>query len=418
VSGVKAVLQAPNAAASLAVKAVERRKVRIDVSSGSSAASASVLIELPRSWPGEDIHVTDLSGEPVAVQRDGIRWHRLVIPAPPGRSSYFVQASRPAKDTARRSAEQERAAQEPTTGLTATLCKWCGGKRSALCIRFDDSHPTHISRAIPILREYGLRATFMINPGRPAYQKHRPAWEACAQRGDQEFGNHTMQHRGAASDEEADRQIGAASEYIWSIFPGRSKLLAVNLGGGTKWRVAGPLRHYLDRYHLFHAIGSLGMDDGYGKRVAAFRQHLERNIQRGGWCKAHFHYIGDGLSTSEANFRAAMDVVKEHEAQVWVAGLADAFKYLTERGTTKLSLKLVSPRQVALHVSCGTDPTLYDHPLTVEITLPSAWESSTVVVKRAASDAVIHQSAPVEGRGAVRLDVPPIAASYTIERAN
>ena len=211
VNGVKASLQAAGAAATLAVKAIARHKVRIDVSSERTADPLPILVELPESgrkyWPGEDVHVVDASNRPVAVERDGIRWHRLVIRAPSGRSSYFVQATRPrlGKTAPRRSSERERAAREPTTGLAARLCQWHDGKRTALCTRFDDSHPTHVSKAIPILREYGFRATFMINPGRSAYQKHRAAWEAGAKQGDQEFGNHTMQHRGAASAVEADR---------------------------------------------------------------------------------------------------------------------------------------------------------------------------------------------------------------------
>ena len=36
------------------------------------------------------------------------------------------------------------------------ICRWYGGKKAALSLRFDDSHPTHVTVAIPMLDEYGL----------------------------------------------------------------------------------------------------------------------------------------------------------------------------------------------------------------------------------------------------------------------
>ena len=129
-----------------------------------------------------------------------------------------------------------------------------------------------------------------------------------------------------------EREVGQASEAIWQLFPDNSKLLALNLGGGTKWETTRTLRYYLDKYHLFDASsGSLGMDDVYGNRVSVFRQQLERNIETQGWYRVHFHYIGEGLSSSEGNFRAVLDITKEHESKLWIAGMADIFKYQEER---------------------------------------------------------------------------------------
>ena len=78
--------------------------------------------------------------------------------------------------------------------------------------------------------------------------------------GDMELANHSAHHRGAKGDEDMDREIGTATEAIWKLTPGRSKLMALNLGGGTRWETTRTLRHYLDKYHQFDASsGSLGM---------------------------------------------------------------------------------------------------------------------------------------------------------------
>jgi hypothetical protein len=308
--------------------------------------------------------------------------------------------------------------------LSAAICNWRDGRRAALSIRFDDSHPTHLSTAIPILDEYGFRGTFMVNPGehppnsrrRSAFHTQRSEWETVAKTGSHEFANHTLHHQGAENDEEMESQVGEASKAIWRLFPDRSKLLALNLGGGTYWTTTKTLRYYLDKYHLFDVSGSLGMDDVYGNRVAAFRQHLERHLESAGWCRVHYHDIGQGHAASEANFRAALDVAREHEAELWIAGMAEIHKYQTERNQAKLAIANQGPRRVTLELSCSTDPELYDQPLTIEIALPDNWSPEEVAVKPAEAG-IVPTPITRSSNAVIRFDVPPITARYTIERA-
>jgi hypothetical protein len=373
----------------------------------------------PDAWPAEDVQVFDAKGQPIVMRRDGIRWHHVEFSVPPVRSSYSVRLSDQAVANLGQAmpSERERTASDDTTGLTATICRWFDGRRAALSMRFDDSHPSHLSKAMPILREYGFRATFMINPGRAEYQERKEQWEDCAKLDDHEFGNHTLRHRGATTDEEMEREIGDAAQYIWSLFPHRSRLLALNLGGGTVWVTTKPFRYYLDKYYLFNVSGSLGMDDLYGNRVAAFDRHLTRHIERGLWCRAHFHAIGDGLSTSEEHFRAAMELVKRHESDLWVAGLADVYKYQQERRAARLSVDPVSSSKAAIQLSCGTDPGLYDQPLTIEVSLAPSWLPDQVMVTKGdGSAAVPARTAQTSGKQLIRFDVAPTDGVYFVER--
>ena len=41
---------------------------------------------------------------------------------------------------------------------------WPDNCRGAISLTFDDGHPTHLEKALPILAEYDLRATFYLNP--------------------------------------------------------------------------------------------------------------------------------------------------------------------------------------------------------------------------------------------------------------
>ena len=41
-----------------------------------------------------------------------------------------------------------------------------------------------------------------------------------------------------------EAEIGDAARAIWAMTPGKSKLMALNLGGGTLWETTRTLRHY------------------------------------------------------------------------------------------------------------------------------------------------------------------------------
>lgn len=420
VDGVRVKFVDYQGSATFTVQAIGKRSLRIDVDPRSEHRLLTLAVELPSSaqttWAA-DVEVVDLTGRPLPARHLGIEWHRFTfsVPAKPG--TYLVRAVEPPGGLPPVFPEREREATEPTTGLTAAIAKWYCGRKAALSIRFDDSHPSHLSTVIPILREYGFRGTFMICPGGSDFEDHRAEWEAVAQQGDQEFANHTAHHRGAVGDEDMEVEIGEAAKAIWKLFPSKSKLMALNLGGGTTWETTKTLRYYLDKYCLFDAShGSLGMDDVYGNRASAFRQHLQRHLETGGWCRIHFHAIGPGLNTSDANFRAAMEIAKEYESDLWIAGMADIYKYQTERQATTLRIRAESPRRALLAVSCFTDPKLYDQPLTIELTLPPTWTQGEVKVKQVTPRELSVPPVAAPDAKTVRFSVPPIHATYAIER--
>lgn len=414
--------------ATFAVAVTGKHELQITIDPRAERQPLTLDVELPISgrnaWPVVDVEVLDSKGRAMSVRRSGIEWHKLLIQVPAEPGTYVVHVVAPPGDRPQLLPEEKRQATDPKTGLGASICRWYHGKQAALSIRFDDSHPSHLSKAIPILREYGFRGTFMVNPGghppnsrkRSAFEDHRSEWEACARRGDQEFANHTLHHLGAPDDESMEYEIGEASKAIWRLFPDKSKLLALNLGGGTWWETTRTLRYYLDKYHLFDASSnSTGMDDTYGNRVATFRGLLERHIERGLWYKVHYHYIGEGLSTTEADFRAALDIAKQHETELWIAGMADIHKYQTERGRASLSIENKDERRVILNLSCSTNPELYDQPLTIDVTLPQTWAKERVIIS--------HQEVKIDARrvlkseGVVlRFDAGPADSEYTVER--
>lgn len=417
-------------AAAVSAKLIERFRLQLTVQPAPLRTSAPlrISVELPNSgpsaWPAADVEVRDAQGKAMMVRRAGIEWHKLSFSVPAVAAHYIIQAVHRAGEPAALLAEPEHVLVDAASGLRVGIAKWYDGRKAALSIRFDDSHPTHLSNAIPILREYGLRGTFMVNPGssepgsrrRSPFEMHRAEWEAVARQGDHELANHTAHHRGAVGDDDMEAEIGKAAEAIWKLTPGRSKLLALNLGGATFWETTRTLRYYLDKHHPFDASqNSTGMDDRYGNRVAHFRRLLEQHIERGLWCRIHYHSIGNGEASSETHFRAALDVIQQHRAQLWVAGMADIHKYQTERNASKLTLQQSTAQRLAFQLTCLTDPTLYDQSLTIEVWLPPGTDAGRYVVKEVAKT-LPTRVARVNGTSVLRFDVVPQTATYAVER--
>lgn len=130
----------------------------------------------------------------------------------------------------------------------------------------------------------------------------------------------------------------------------------------------------------------------------------------------HYHYIGEGLSTSEANFRAALDIAREKQDRLWIAGMANIHKYDTERRSATIEIENKSERRIVLHISCSTKAELYDQPLTIDAALPDSWARQRVVVtKRDAQEIDVRRVSTPAGV-VLRFDVSPIDAEFAIEK--
>lgn len=425
--GVQVSLNAYQGPAIVGAKSLEKFKLQVAVDLKGETKPLALRVELPNSgpntWPSADVEVRDAGGKALLVQRTGIEWFKMLIPMPAGITTCFVQAVEPKGGWPKPTTDKERAIQDDVSGVKMRIAKWHDGRTAALSIRFDDSHPTQLTKAVPILREHGFRGTFMICPGTSEpgrrrtsdFEQHRAEWEALAKRGDHELANHSAHHRGGFGDADMEAEIGDAAQAIWQMTPGKSRLTALNLGGGTRWDTTRTLRYYLDKYHHFDASeNSTGMDDSYGNRVENFRRILGQHLERGLWCRIHYHYIGDGLSSSDANFRAALDIAKQHQGKLWIAGMADIHKYQTERNAAKLTLLKSGAQHLSFQLTCSTESTLYDQPLTVEVAPPAVWNLQKVIIKDAHDAVITARSGTVDGGVALRLDVPPRDAVYSI----
>lgn len=404
------------------VSITEEAKHRVAIHVDPNGASQPIEIEAklaetgPNAWPADDVYVETLNGKAVPIRRGGTDWHRFVMTVPVVEATYILKTWRDPKAASERALpEAARIAHDQQSGITVSIARWQADKKAALSIRFDDSHPSHLSTVVPLLDEYGYKATFMINPGRDQYRHAREAWEALARGGKHELGNHTLHHRGATNEAEIELELGEVSAYLWELLPDKSRLLAFNRGGGTMWTTTKPFSQSMKKFSLFHVDGSLGMDDVYGSRADALRTHLRKHIDRGGWCRAHFHSVGEGLATSESNFSEALEVVREFEDDIWITGLADAYKYQTARKFTKLALRRDSEKRLLLSCEVQTDPGLYDEPLTLRVEFQSEHFIDQLFSVRTGSEIPCLEPSNMGVNGKIALfSIPATSAVYEL----
>ncbi len=68
---------------------------------------------------------------------------------------------------------------------------WPDGKRVAVSLSFDDARLTQVDAGIPLLNDFGVRATFYVSFG--SLRKRLPKWRRAVEAG-HEIGNHSVRH--------------------------------------------------------------------------------------------------------------------------------------------------------------------------------------------------------------------------------
>jgi peptidoglycan/xylan/chitin deacetylase (PgdA/CDA1 family) len=270
------------------------------------------------------------------------------------------------------------------------IARWYGNKEAAVSLRFDDSCKTHVRHAVPILNRFDIKGTFMVNPGRRAYQQEKTFWEKSLLAMGHQLGNHTWNHRGAATLEQADFEIGAVSKLIWKLQPDRSKLLVFASGGGGKkwggrhWRDADKLyKQLVQKYHLIdlydgtHPYISADTTTNANEMLEAIKPAIARQEHQA----FTFHRIDRPATTLKGMARYILrryDItfrkrdflffirsLADLKKRMWIAPLLDVLKYETQYRAAELIPRKPQQARLTYDLRIGTDPDLFDHPLTL-----------------------------------------------------
>ncbi len=77
--------------------------------------------------------------------------------------------------------------------MTTASSPWPHGCKGALSLTFDDGLPNQLEKAVPLLAEFDLRATFYLSPRGNDWRERLAPWQAIHEAG-HEIGNHSLSH--------------------------------------------------------------------------------------------------------------------------------------------------------------------------------------------------------------------------------
>lgn len=238
----------------------------------------------------------------------------------------------------------ERAALEKERNV-----KWPEGKRAAISLTFDDARPSQLDRGLPILDEYGVKATFYVSLA--SMEKRLDDWKKALANG-HEIGNHSLAHacsgnfpfsRDKALEdytlEQMQAELRQASDDIERLVGVRPVSFAYPcgqkfVGRGLNLKSYVPLvaedfltgRGWMDEWAndpAFCDMAQLMAMELDGKSFEQLKQIFDRTLANGGWLVFCGHDIGDGgrQVTLAPTLRALCEYAKNPANGIWLANV-------------------------------------------------------------------------------------------------
>jgi len=237
---------------------------------------------------------------------------------------------------------------------------WPEGVQCALSLTFDDAKPSQAALGLPLLDEYGVKATFYILP--EAAEPDVEVWRKAVADG-HEIGNHTMSHPcsgntifmrdNALEDYTLERiaaEIDRAQAAIRDLLGVEPRTFAytcghTSVGRGTQlqsyiplvaerflagrgWR---ELRHncpeFCDMAHLY----GVPVDQ---EPFEEAKRLIDDARERGGWLILASHHIGpepEWQMTLETTLRSICEYTQESKNGIWLDTLANVAQYACDQ---------------------------------------------------------------------------------------
>ena len=237
--------------------------------------------------------------------------------------------------------------------------RWPEGKRAAISLTFDDARHSQITNGIPLLDEYGVKATFYVSLGR--LEERLDAWKVAAA-GGHEIGNHTLTHPcsgnfsfiddRALEDYTLERMRAELVESNATI----ERLLDVTpvsfaypcgqkyVGRGRNLKSYVPLvaekflsgRGWLDEWANDPAFCDMAQLMGMeldGKDFEQIKEVMDRRLADGGWLVLAGHEMADGgrQTTQLATLRALCEYAQDPANGLWLDTVEAVTRHIHEQ---------------------------------------------------------------------------------------
>jgi hypothetical protein len=261
------------------------------------------------------------------------------------------------------------------------ILKWPDGRKAAFLLGFDDNGASHITTVIPELEKRKMVGAFYVNPGTPKWKEYLPQWQEAAKSPYVVLCNHTFTHLGTTGPEAFEADLVKTSDAIYALTPHlkNPRVLAFRTPGGVPWKLSKEqAKPILAKYKMFDrpfldgpTLTMKSQEDTLAPIALA--------LAEGNTGFVDFHGVGaDGHATPVEWFTALLDKLEEHRADFWITDPVSWYQYQLERNKSKLEVLQKDEKQVRLSLTNDLDPAYFDHPLTVAVEVPAAWEKCAV----------------------------------------
>jgi len=249
---------------------------------------------------------------------------------------------------------------EPVAFTRMDNFRWPEGKRVAISLTFDDARLSQVDRGIPVLDEYGVKATFYVSMG--SLEKRLEGWKAAVANG-HEIGNHSLAHpcsgnfpfsRNKALEDytydQMQSELQEASDKIENLLGVRPVSYAYPcgqkyVGRGRNFRSYVPLiaeeflsgRGWMNEWANDPAFCDLANLMGVeldGKSFEQVKQVMDRVLKDGGWLVFAGHEIGDDKrrqTTLTSTLRALCEYAQEPANGIWLDTVENVSRYIIEQ---------------------------------------------------------------------------------------
>jgi peptidoglycan/xylan/chitin deacetylase (PgdA/CDA1 family) len=238
---------------------------------------------------------------------------------------------------------------------------WPGGKRLAISLTFDDARLSQADNGLPILNEYGAKATFYVSMHR--LEERLDAWKEAAANG-HEIGNHSLTHpcsgnfpfarKRALEDYTLNMmryELDEASNIIERLLGVRPVSFAYPcgqkfVGRGRNLKSYVPLvadkfltgRGWMDEWAnnpTFYDMAQLMGVELDGKDFEQVKQLIDKTAANGGWLIFCGHEIGEGghQTTRSSTLRAICEYAQDPANSLWLDTVQAVARYILKQRT-------------------------------------------------------------------------------------
>ncbi len=239
--------------------------------------------------------------------------------------------------------------------------RWPEGKRAAISLTFDDARFSQVERGLPILDEYGVKATFYVSI--EPLEERLDAWKRAAANG-HEIGNHSLTHPCSGNFPFIGKR--ALENYTLDIMRNEleesnniiERLLGVRpvsyaypcgqkyVGRGRDVKSYVPVvaedfmagRGWMDEWSNdpgFCDMAQLMAMELDGKDIEQVKQLFDRTLANGGWLVFCGHDIGEGgrQTTLSSTLKALCEYAQDPANGLWLDTVEAVARYILKQRT-------------------------------------------------------------------------------------